>query len=466
MSGIDAGVAEKTAGPVANAHGGAPRPEHLRPVSGNNDVALAATRAVIAGGGSSNLRNAGVPVPLVVKSASGCRLTDVEENELLDLNMGYGPHLFGYGDEEVLGAVSLQLTKATMTGLPHALDHQAGELIATLVPSVEQVRFANSGTEAVASAIRLARMITGRGTVATFEGHYHGWSETMLRPPASPEKRALGVQRPEPGAPGMIPEAHAHTLQLRFNDLEALEVLFSSHGDDLAAVILEPVCANSGVVLPDRAFLDRLVAKARSGGTLVIFDEVITGFRLARGGAQEVFGITPDLTILSKALGGGFPVAAFGGNREVMEPLASHSAFHAGVYAGGHLAMSAVVATLTKILRERELYSTLDERGNDLEQRVRKAFANVGLGARVVRAGSILSVGTLRHPTDRAEPTDCSVDRLDFDFHRRLQIECQARGVYFHPNPLEPWFISTAHSPLDIEEAEEVIVDALNALLS
>jgi len=434
------------------------------PVASSNEVTYAETRAVVAGGGSSNMRNAGVPVPLVVSSASGCRITDVEGNELIDLNMGYGPHLFGYDDQDVLGAIADQLTHATMTGLPHALDHQAGELIAALVPSIEQVRFANSGTEAVASAVRLARAVTGRDTIVTFEGHYHGWSETLLRAPATANDRATGPRRPRSGALGMIPEAHAHTIELPFNDFKGLEDTLAEHGESVAAVILEPVCANAGLVLPAEGFLEHVVTTARRHGALVIFDEVITGFRLAAGGGQEAYGVTPDITVVSKTLGGGFPVAAFGGSREIMEPLANNTAFHAGVYAGNHLAMRAVVATLTKILNTTQLYATLEQRGAELERGVREVFAKSTFSARIVRSGSLVSVAILKEPADDDCATDCAVDKIDFDANRRFQIESQARGVYFHPNPLEPWFISTAHSQADIEEAVDVLAEALDAV--
>jgi len=229
-------------------------------------------------------------------------------------------------------------------------------------------------------------------------------------------------------------------------------------------VILEPVCANAGVVLPADGFLEHVAARARRHGALVIFDEVITGFRLAAGGAQEVYGVTPDITVVSKALGGGFPVAAFGGSRAVMEPLATNTAFHAGVYAGSHMAMRAVVATLTKILGFTGMYDTLDRRTADLERGVRSLFASTGRPTRIVRSGSLLSVAMLYESVDGDEGTDCAVDRIDFDTNRQLQIECQARGLYFHPNPLEPWFLSTAHEPSDVDEALEVLTEAVAAL--
>ncbi len=246
-----------------------------------NDQALERIRAVIAGGGSSNMRNLGVPLPLVVTAAHGCHITDVEGRELVDLNMGYGPQLFGYGDQEVLGRIAAQMQRVHMTGLPSDMDARAAELIISLVPSIEQVRFANSGTEAVASTLRLARATTGRHVIVTFEGHYHGWSETILRKIDA----NFGPRDVEPGALGMIPGALQYTRQLPWNDSDALEELLEHEGTSIAAVILEPVLANDGVAAPADGFLQRVRELTRKYDTLLIFDEVITGFRVAAGGA-------------------------------------------------------------------------------------------------------------------------------------------------------------------------------------
>lgn len=264
-------------------------------------------RRRIAGGGSSNMRNAGIIDPIVVERSEGCRLWDVAGNELIDVNMGYGPHLFGYADRDVLGAVAERLSLGAITGLPHRLDYEAGELISTLVPGIDQIRFANSGTEAIASTLRLARFITGRHLVITFQGHYHGWSETILRKATITGGQPGIPVEAVPGAPGMIPEALNHTLQLGFNDIEALESTFAQRGDQIAAVIVEPLCANAGVVAPRTGFLNRIAELTASHGALLVFDEVITGFRLASGGAQQFYGVRPDLTVLSKVLGGGSP---------------------------------------------------------------------------------------------------------------------------------------------------------------
>jgi glutamate-1-semialdehyde 2,1-aminomutase len=402
------------------------------------------------------MRALGIPIPLVVREAQGCRLRDVEGNVLIDLNMGYGPHLFGYVDQDVVGDIADQFTRGHMTGLPHELDCDAGSLIAELVPSVEQVRFANSGTEAVTSAVRLARASTGRSLVLTFGGHYHGWSETLLRASGTAADRPLVA-----GAPGMIPEALDHTLQVPWNDRQALESVFGKHGDRIAAAILEPVRVNSGVAPPVPGFLDHVRELTSRHGALLIFDEVITGFRVATGGAQERYGVQPDLTVLSKVLGGGFPVAAFGGSRQTMTPLARNEAFHAGVYAGNHAAIRAVVSMLSKIRRSPQTYARLEEISAYAEQRLTETFSAAGRPVLITRVGSVMSVATLGRSPERL-PTGTPV--VDFATHRDLQMRCQRAGVYFHPNPLEPWFLSTAHLRTDIDEAVDIIEEALRQL--
>jgi glutamate-1-semialdehyde 2,1-aminomutase len=414
-------------------------------------------RRQIAGGGSSNMRNAGMTDPLVVERSAGCRLWDVEGNELIDVNMGYGPHLFGYAHPDVLGVVADRLRLGAITGLPHRLDYEAGELVTSLVPGVEQLRFANSGTEAIASALRLARFATGRNLVVTFEGHYHGWSETILREATITSGQAGLPTAARAGAPGMIPESLTHTLQLRFNDLEALEKTFVEYGDEIAAVILEPLCANAGVVAPQPGFLARIRELTTEYGVLLVFDEVITGFRLSQGGAQELYGVRPDLTILSKVLGGGFPVALFGGSAAVMAPLARNEAFHAGVYAGNHAAVAAVVATLTKIAADPGIYQRLELESAILEDRLRTACADRPV--RLTRVGSVLSLALLTETGD--DPFDSGIRRIDFGAHRGMQVACQRDGVYFHPNPLEPWFISTAHTTADLSRVADVVANAV-----
>ena len=427
-----------------------------------NDQQFALIQEVIAGGVSSSMRAKAIPEPLVVQRAKGARVWDVEDRELIDLNMGYGPHLFGYADPDMVDALARQLADGAMTGLPHRLDRQAGELIARLVPSVEQVRFANSGTEAVASALRLARAATGRMQVLTFDGHYHGWSETVLRA----GKSTFGAPAPasgalRPGAPGMIPEALAHTLEVPWNDVSALRAVFEAHGGEIAAVICEPVMGNACVVPPAPGQLEELRVLCDRWGARLIFDEVITGFRVARGGAQERYGVSPDLTVLSKVMGGGIPVAAFGGSRTAMAMLADQRALHLGVYAGNHLSVRAVATMLGKIERSPEIYEQLEKHGDYLEHQLRSVFAETKRQALVSRVGSLLSVSLLRQPADLSHGPRSAARAMDFAAHRALQISAQAKGVYFHPSPIEPWFLSTAHSLEDLDRVVDTVRDAL-----
>jgi glutamate-1-semialdehyde 2,1-aminomutase len=420
----------------------------------SNDAALLRIERVVAGGGSSNMRNRGTPRPLVVASAHGCYVDDVEGHRLIDLNMGYGPHLYGYGDEVVAGAIYEQLRSCPMTGLPHLLEAEAAELICALVPSVDQVRFANSGTEAVASALRLARLVTGRQQILTFEGHYHGWSETVWR---GDSRLPDGQLR---AAPGAIPRALGCTLEVPWNAPAALEAAFENHGQDIAGVIVEPVSANCGVRPPAPGFLEKIRELTARHGALLVFDEVITGFRLGAGGAQELFGVLPDVTVVSKVMGAGFPVAAFGGSASVMEPLASNLALHAGVYAGNHLAMRAVVTRLRRIQDDVGTYGELAASSEHVVQNLAALASGRALSVDVRAAGSIVEMavvgpsGSDRH----GDPSDARrVTEFEWEAHRLLQMYCQEHGVYFHPDPRVPWFLSTVHSRDVIDTALDVI---------
>lgn len=439
--------------------------DQVTTVTATNEEALDEIRQVVAGGSSSNMRVRGLTIPLVLRRASGNRLWDVEGNELIDMNMGYGPHLFGYADPQFAEDVAAQQREGAMTGLPHRIDREAAELIAELVPSIDQVRFANSGTEALMSTARLARMITGRTLIVTFDGHYHGWSDTLLRKPVVP-----GTQAPEftpgpvPGAPGMIPGALAHTLQIPWNDEASLHQVFNMYSGRIAAVFCEPVCANAGVIPPKPGFLELLRELTTRDGAALVFDEVITGFRVARNCAQGRYGVLPDLTVVSKVLGGGYPVAAFGGSGEWMAPLARNEAFHAGVYSGNHGAMAAVVSMLGRIKDRPEIYDRLDAVGEYTESRLRAVFAEAGRPIWLGRVGSVLSVALATGTVPADRETEVGPSMTDHKAHRELQLRCQRAGVYFHPDPHEPWFLSTRHTPEDIETACAAIATALSEM--
>ena len=296
----------------------------------------------------------------------------------------------------------------------------------------------------------------------TFDGHYHGWSETVMRAgKATFHEPAPESIAPLPGAPGMIPEALDHTLQIPWNNLAALRAVFEAHGDQLAAVICEPVMANACVVAPGDGQLEELRTLCDRYGVWLIFDEVITGFRVGSGGAQKRYGVLPDLTVLSKVMGGGVPVAAFGGPRDKMALLADQRALHLGVYAGNHLSVRAAATNLSKIERSPEIYDDLEKTCDYLEERLRAMFDDLNRLALVSRVGSLLSVSLLRRPADLSRGPREAAAAMDFQAHRALQMAAQERGVYFHPSPVEPWFLSTAHSPEDLDHVLAVVRDAL-----
>jgi glutamate-1-semialdehyde 2,1-aminomutase len=247
-----------------------------------------------------------------------------------------------------------------------------------------------------------------------------------------------------------------------WNDLSALRAVFEAHGERLAAVICEPVMANACVVPPAPGQLEALRGLCDRWGAWLVFDEVITGFRVGRGGAQERYGVTPDLTVLSKVMGGGVPVAAFGGSRNAMAMLADQRALHLGVYAGNHMSVRAVVAMLEKIERSPEVYEQLEKHGDYLEHQLRSMFAEMERPALVSRVGSLLSVSLLRQPADLSRGPRVAAQAMDFAGHRAMQIGAQGRGVYFHPSPIEPWFLSTAHSLEDLDHVVEIVRDALS----
>jgi glutamate-1-semialdehyde 2,1-aminomutase len=259
----------------------------------------------------------------------------------------------------------------------------------------------------------------------------------------------------------MIPEALAHTLEVPWNNLSALRTVFEVQGARLAAVICEPVMGNACVVPPAPGQLEELRALCDRWGAWLIFDEVITGFRLGQGGAQERYGVMPDLTVLSKVMGGGVPVAAFGGSRNTMAMLADHRAMHLGVYAGNHMSVRAVVTMLEKIERSPQIYEQLEKSGDYLEHQLRSMFAEMKRPALVTRIGSLLSVSLLRQPVDLSYGPRVAAQAMDFAAHRALQIRAQRRGVYFHPSPIEPWFLSTAHSLEDLDQVVATVRDAL-----
>ena len=399
----------------------------------------------IPGGVNSPVRAFGAVggLPRFAVRGEGAYLEDADGERYVDLCQSWGALMFGHGRKEIVDAAIEAASRGTTFGMPTEAEVLLAERIVSMVPSVEQVRIVSSGTEAAMSAIRLARAVTGRDAVVKLEGCYHGHSDALLARGAGSGLATFGI----PSTPGVTAGAARDTLVARFNRLDELASLFEANVGAIAALIVEPVPANMGVVPPENGYLEGLRLLCDEHGALLIFDEVITGFRLARGGAQERFGVGPDLTVLGKVMGGGFPCAAFGGRRELMERLApSGPVYQAGTLSGNPVAVAAGLATLELIDRE-DPYTALESTAEELDVGLVLAFEANGVEATVNRSASMLSVffgaGPVRD-LDDAKAADH--DRFARFFHHLL-----AEGVYLPPSGYELWTLSTAFGDTERE---------------
>lgn len=400
---------------------------------------------LIPGGVNSPVR-AGKAVgidPLFISRAQGCYLWDADGNRYIDYIGSWGPMILGHGHPEVISALEENLSKGTSYGAPTDLEVEMAETIVEMVPSVEMVRMVNSGTEAAMSAIRLARGFTGRDKIIKFEGCYHGHADSLLVSAGS-GVATLGI----PGSPGVPGDLARHTISLSFNNLNEVMEAFEKYGDEIAAVIVEPVPGNMGVIIPDIEFLKGLREITSHHGALLIFDEVISGFRVSPGGAQELFGVSPDLTCLGKIIGGGLPVGAYGGRREIMEKMAPEGdIYQAGTLSGNPLAMAAGLATLW-VLQGEGFYNELEEKGNTLFSGLEKAAGSEGLPVVVNRVGSM---GTLFF-TENPVTDFTSAKRSNAEKFRKYYAGMLERGIYLAPSPFEATFVSIAHDDETIHE--------------
>ncbi len=384
--------------------------------------------------------------PLFISRASGARVFDCDGNAYVDFLSSWGPMILGHAHPGVVRAIAEAAKDGTGYGLPTEREVEMAETLVAAFPSMARVRLVSSGTEAVMSAIRLARAFTGRDGIVKFEGCYHGHSDALLAKAGS-GLATLGI----PGSPG-VPAAFAElTATLPYNDTEAFEAFLERRGDRIAAVIVEPVAGNMGVVPPAPGFLESLRKRTAERGVVLIFDEVITGFRLTYGGWQNVAGIDPDLTCLGKIIGGGLPVAAFGGKREIMEMLAPEGpVYQAGTLSGNPLAVAAGLAAL-KILKEEEPYGELDRRSRMLCGELSGIFREAGVSVTVNRMGSMFTLffqaGEVR---DFATASRSDTDRFARFFRGMLR-----EGVLLPPSQFEAAFLSTAHESEILERALE-----------
>ncbi len=390
--------------------------------------------------------------PFFVDRGAGARIWDVDGREYVDFLGSWGPLILGHAPKSVVEAITAAAARGTSYGAPTPLEVEMAEAITAAYPSVELVRLVSSGTEAAMSAIRVARGATGRPLLLKFDGCYHGHADSLLVKAGSG-----GATFSIPDSAGVPAPLAGLTLTAPFNDLEAVRAVFRERGTEIAAVIVEPVAGNMGVVPPAPGFLAGLRAITREHGALLIFDEVITGFRVTYGGAQELYGVRPDLTCLGKIIGGGMPVGAYGGSRAVMSHVAPlGSVYQAGTLSGNPLAVAAGLATL-RVLADRSAYATLEARGAQLELGLRHAAQAAGVPLTVNRVGSMLTAFFCDGPvTDYA-----SAKRSDTKRYARYFHAMRERGVFLAPSQFEAAFVSLAHTEADVELAARAAAEAL-----
>ncbi len=418
---------------------------------------FAEARKYIPGGVNSPVRafrNVGGE-PFFVNRAKGSHIWDVDGNEYIDYVGTWGPAILGHAPQVVLDAIVSAARQGVSFGIPNPHEVEMARTICEWVPSVEKVRMVNSGTEATMSCIRLARGFTGRDRILKFEGCYHGHVDSLL------VKAGSGLlTHGQPDSAG-VPQALADlTITLRFNDTVAVRSLFMAEGSTIAAVIVEPVPANAGLYLPEEGFLELLRQQCSQYGAVLIFDEVMTGFRLARGGYQEICGIEPDLTAFGKVIGGGLPVGAFGGSAEIMDQLSPEGpVYQAGTLSGNPLAMAAGLAQL-RALDSQNGWARLESIGAALEACARAALAKAGRDYTIQRIGSMFCL----YFTSEKVIDLASARRSDIPAFNRFFHGCRERGVYFAPSQFEAGFLSLAHTDEDLERTGQVIEEVLTGL--
>jgi glutamate-1-semialdehyde 2,1-aminomutase len=422
-----------------------------------SDSLFARARQLIPGGVNSPVRafRSVGGAPFFVKAARGATLVTADDRELIDFVCTWGPAIHGHNPPRIKAAIAAALENGTSFGTPNPLEVEMAELIVRFVPSIQQVRMCNSGTEATMSAIRLARGFTRRDKIIKFSGCYHGHADSLLIKAGSG-----ALTHGHPDSAGVPASFAAETIVLPYNDRAALAAAFAANPGQIAGVILEPFCGNVGFIMPDPGYLAELRRLTAREGALLIFDEVMTGFRLAKGGVQEREAITPDLTCLGKIIGGGLPVGAFGGRADIMEQLAPLGpVYQAGTLSGNPLAMAAGIAAL-RMLEEEPPYARLDALGRQLREAVLAACRSKGLPVQVPQCGSMFSIFFSATPV-RDYATALQSDARLF---ARLFHACLERGVYLAPSAYEAGFLSTAHDGVAIARACEILSSAIARL--
>ena len=423
---------------------------------------FAKCQEVIAGGESSYARLIGTR-PIVMSHGEGAHFYDVDGNRYIDWCIGYGPMIFGHRPKFIVDAIAEQiLERGMLYTFPHELDYEVGRKIAQAVPGIDQVRFANSGSEATQAAMRLARGYTGKDKILKWEGSYNGFLDCHAFSHIAALAAAGTEQYPRtlPSSAG-IPKAVEDTVIVGcFNDLESAETLIKRHAHELAGVLSEPILADCGIIPPEPGFLEGLRSLCDEYGVLLIFDEIITGFRVALGGAQERYGVIPDITCVAKAVGGGTPgAAAFGGPRHIMDIETQNLVLHGGTYSGNPMTLAGMNAALDKLLGETDaVYGHLNKIADAMVDGTRTMLAEQGVPAHINQVGPMWQVFFgQEEPVTRSRQARAS----DTEFFSAWQAECQERGVYFHNFNFERFFACTAHTQQDVDESLDVLETSL-----
>lgn len=422
----------------------------------------------IAGGESSYARlRAGIE--LCIDHTAGTRIWDVDGNEYIDYCLGYGPLIFGHSPQDIVQAVVEQIsTRGFHFSFPHELDYKVGEAVQRLVPSVDLIRFTCSGTESTMAAIRLARAYTGKDKIIKFEGAYHGWSDlhfVSYHPELTMAAGRYNAPRGLPDSTGM-PQAFVDQLIIQpFNDLEVIEKTIRDRHFEIAAILIEPAMANCGVIPPVEGYLEGLRKISEQYGVLLIFDEVMTGFRIAPGGAQEYYNIKPDISTFAKAIGAGFPVACFGGTKEVMEIEAQNEVMHGGTYTASPLVLAAADAVLQRIERDKEtMYPRLFELSDRLRDGLVRVIREAGFHCFGQGVGPLFQVFIGDKDIDRLYNYRDTMDYVRNDIYSAFHAEMQKRGIYCHPSVFERWFMSTEHTDQEIDDTIAAADESIRAV--
>lgn len=393
--------------------------------------------------------------PIFMEYGKGSKIYDIDGNEYIDYVLSWGPLILGHADDKVRNSLHEAVDKGTSFGASTILENKMAQLVIDRVPSIEMVRMVSSGTEATLAALRLARGFTGKNKILKFEGCYHGHSDSLLIKAGS-GVATLGL----PDSPGVPKGTAKNTITVPYNDIESVKVAFEHYGDDIAAVIVEPVAGNMGVVPPVDGFLEGLREITTSNDTLLIFDEVMTGFRVGYNCAQGYFGVTPDLTCLGKVIGGGLPVGAFGGRRDIMEQIAPvGTVYQAGTLSGNPLAMTSGYATLTQLTEES--YEYFNELGDLLEDGLKNVFSKYNVPITVNRAGSMIGYFLNEGPVTNFD----EANKSDLELFSNMYREMAKEGVFLPPSQFEGTFLSTSHTKEDIEKTIQAFDNALSRIV-